>query len=170
MELHDASSNLLVRRVTSPTPRFQLSELRPTTYYTILVYTTNGVETSRTLNISISSTEAAMANTYEKEGALSSLNLGAIVGPVAGSVAILAAAVCIACFCKKHHRRKEKPVVEEAPATSQGVKAEMFSIPLGTQTKVDCKRDDIGSAVEVVAHYNQDISEKLPLQCYGSVL
>ncbi|XP_049525779.1 hemicentin-1 [Dermacentor silvarum] len=170
MELHDASSNLLVRRVTSATPRFQLSELRPTTYYTILVYTTNGVESSRTLNISISSTEAAMAKTYEKDGGLSKLNLGAIVGPVAGTIAVLAAAVCIACFCKKHHRRKEKPVVEETPATSQAEKAEMFSIPLGTQTKVDCKGDDIGPAVEVVAHYNHDISEKLPLQCYGSVL
>ncbi|KAK8786494.1 hypothetical protein V5799_023730 [Amblyomma americanum] len=170
MELHDASSNLLVRRVTSATPRFQLSELHPTSYYTILVYTTNGVETSRTLNISISSTQAAMAKAVEKEGALSQLSLGTIVGPLVGSIVVLGAAVCIACFCKKHHRRKEKPEPEESATSSRAEKAEMFSIPIGAQTKVDCKGDDIGPAVEVVAHYHHDISEKLPLQCYGSVL
>ncbi|XP_077564683.1 uncharacterized protein LOC144180170 [Haemaphysalis longicornis] len=172
MELHDASSNLLVRRVTSTTPRFQLSELHPTNYYTILVYTTNGGDTSRTLNISISSTQAAMANTFEKGVGLSQVSLGAILGPLAAVIVILGSAICIAYFCKRHHRRREKPDVDDTVTSSRAEeKAEMFSIPLSpSQTKVDCKRDDIGPAVEVVTHYNRDIAEKLPLQCYGSVL
>ncbi|KAH9367314.1 hypothetical protein HPB48_006695 [Haemaphysalis longicornis] len=169
MELHDASSNLLVRRVTSTTPRFQLSELHPTNYYTILVYTTNGVDTSRTLNISISSTQAAMANTFEKGVGLSQVSLGAILGPLAAVIVILGSAICIAYFCKRHHRRREKHDVDDTVTSSRAEeKAEMFSIPLSpSQTKVDCKRDDIGPAVEVVTHYNRDIAEKLPLQCYG---
>ncbi|CAN8013852.1 unnamed protein product, partial [Ixodes persulcatus] len=167
LELHDVSNNLLVKRVTSPTPRFHISELHPTNYYTILVYTTNGVESSRTLNISITSTKAAMSKTLNNGNPEPQSNLATILGLFMSGVVVFGVIVSIACFCKKHHRHKDNDETEGGPNISE--KAEMFSIPLNAQTKVECKLDDIDT-VEVVTHYQRDLSEKLPLQCYGSVL
>ncbi|KAM7315003.1 uncharacterized protein ISCGN_004786 [Ixodes scapularis] len=167
LELHDVSNNLLVKRVTSPTPRFHISELHPTNYYTILVYTTNGVESSRTLNISITSTKAAMSKTLNNGNPEPQSNLATIVGLFMSGVVVFGVIVSIACFCKKHHRHKDNDETEGGPNISE--KTEMFSIPLNAQTKVECKMDDIDT-VEVVTHYQRDLSEKLPLQCYGSVL
>ncbi|XP_064471633.1 neural cell adhesion molecule 1-A-like [Ornithodoros turicata] len=165
LELRDASNNVLIKRIMSPSPRFHVSELEPGFHYTLLVYTTNGIENSSFLNITISSMRAAMPTTLNGSSDEQTTALGPILGPTVSCPLLLGLIILVVCYFKRRRRHEDKLPHQEM--RSDG--SEMFSIPLGAQRKVEYKHENI-ETVEVVTHYHKDVCEKLPLQMYGSVL